>query len=242
MKISFILVLILSSTISTISQTKLFKWTEGLCYFEGIYDSANFTESQIKDTQKLISSLGSIPLLTDATVSTIEDIKTIDTRKLDKEYKATLEKLKNLDIVKSDYWEQIRMDKINELEQYYALSRITIGAYKNPAILKQYKRAESCVDFYAGPLISGGDYLYVTWLKVNMDSRAKNASPDRLKRRFETQNSSADRLKFGRVEVMSFGWWNCAVKTVKMVESCDELYEQFNRLFTKVKEDCDDEP
>ncbi len=73
-----------------------------------------------------------------------------------------------------------------------------------------------------------------------MDSRSKNSSPARLKGIFDQQNSSPDRLKYARVEVMRFGWWNCAIQEIPLVEHDERAVEEFNKLFINVKEECDE--
>ncbi len=235
-------ILISCSALATFAQTKTFKWDTELCAHEGDYNSAKYTEAQLKDTQQLVSILGWIPLFTDATAGTYDEIGSLSIVKLDKEYKEQSAKLKSLRVIKSDYFEKLRKKKLAELDQYYQLSKITIEGYENPAALKKLESASFCVDFYAGPLIAGGDYLYATWLKVNMDSRSKNSSPGRLKREFDVQNASPDRLKYALVEVMRFGWWNCALRSVDQFDSevQTKANEEFNKLFTNLKEECDE--
>ena len=227
-------------SISLSAQTKTFKWDEPICAFEGTYDSSKYSESQLKDTQELKQSIGTIALFTDATATSPDKIKDLSIEKLDKEFRKTREKLKNLNIVKSAYWEKMRQDKIRELDQSYELKWLTIQAYKDPSKLEQFDTAACCVNFYADALKKGGDYLYATWLKVNMDTRSKNANPARIKRIFDAQNASPDRMKYARVEVMRFGWWNCANRASFQVEPNERVDKEFRKLFIKVKEECDE--
>ena len=235
-----LIILILTGTLIVSAQTKTFKWSWDLCEFEGEYDSTKYSETQLNDTRRLVDSIGSLSLAAETTVWKIEDIETINTKKLDKEYIETLAKLASLNVIKTNYWQNLHQAKIKELKKYYALSKVTINAYKNPSVLKDYKGAEFCVDFYAEPLKRGGEYLYATWLKVNMDSRLRNASPLRLQNKFDIQNASANRSKYARMEVMGFGWWNCAIKASRILEHNEQLIQNFNKLFTKVKQECDE--
>ena len=238
--ILFSIIILSSATIS--AQIKTFKWESELCEFEGTYDSSKYTETQLRNTYELRSSLGAIPLFTDATVGKYEDIKTLSLEELDKEYKERSEKLKNLDIVKGEFWEKMRQDKLKEMNKAYYLKRLTIQGYANPAILREYKGAESCSINYAEPLIAGGDSLIGAWRKVNLDSQKRNGSPETLQRRFDEQNASPDRLKYARIEVMRFGWWNCINQTIPYVEYDEKQQENFDKLFIKIKEFYCDEP
>src|SRR5688572_10501013 len=90
---------------TTFAQTKKFRWTTELCEFEGTYDSTKYTEAGLRNTQELLATVGSIPLFTDSTAGSYEDIKELSLEELDKEYKTRFNELKNLEIVKSEYWE-----------------------------------------------------------------------------------------------------------------------------------------
>ena len=115
---------------------------------------------------KLFNSLGAIPLSTDNTVFKYEDIKNLSVAKLDNEYNQRIKELKTLDIVKNDYWETIRQNKLRETEQFYKLSRLTIQSYTNPNVLKQAENAGECREKYAEPLANGGDSLLDAWKRV----------------------------------------------------------------------------
>jgi hypothetical protein len=108
--------------------------------------------------------------------------------------------------------------------------------------LLEFRESGSCEKAYAEPLRTGGEPLLVAWRKVNEDSRARNADPDRLRRIFDEQNASPDRLKFARVEVMMFGWWNCANALIPYVEQDGTPEREFRKLFVRVRTIRCDEP
>lgn len=230
------------STSNVYAQTKTLKWQTELCEFEGTYDSSKYTETELKNTQEFLATIGMIPLFTDATVGEYEEINNLSLEELDKEYKEKSEALKNLDLVKGKYWEMLRQKKINEMNQAYFLKRLTIQGYANPKILLEYKGAENCTINYAEPLIAGGDSLIGAWRKVNLDSQKNNGSPETLQKRFDRENASPDRLKYARIEVMRFGWWNCINQTIPYVEYDEKSWKNFEKLFKKIKTVYCDEP
>ncbi len=233
MRILLIAILILCQT-AAFAQTKKFRWATELCEFEGTYDAKKYTVAQLKNTVKLFAP-ESFDIQTDVTAWKYEEIKNLNVAALDKEYESKSIALKKLDIVKSAYWGSLRERKLKELKQVYELSRLTMLGYDEPAKLKEAAFAESCVVKYANPLILGGDELLAIWEDVNKDSRRKNGDPERIKKIFEAEYDSPDRFKFARVEVMSFGFWNCANSLIEREEYDGTHEEEFKKLFKRTK-------
>lgn len=224
------------------AQVKKFRWTTELCEFEGTYDARKYSEAELRNTLKLFALGGEFRLNTEATVWKFEDIARLDVAALDREYNRVMGELKNLKIARSPYFENLRQKKLKEVEQVYRLSRTTMQAYTNPAVIGEYKSAAACVAKFAAPLANGGADLLGIWRAVNEDSRKKNGDPARLERIFNEQMNSADREKYARVEVMSFGWWNCANESIEYVEHDGTPEKQFDKLFSRVKTISCDEP
>ncbi len=240
MKILLIAILVLCQTAAD-AQTKRFQWTTELCEYEGTYDAKKYTEAQFRNTLKLFA-VGSFEIETDATVWKYEEIKNLSVAALDKEYESKSAALKKLDVVKSAYWQSLRERKLKELKQVYELSRLTMLAYNKPLKLKEATFAESCVARFGNPLINGGDELLATWEMVNKDTRRNNGDPERVKKIFEAEYDSPDRYKYARVEVMSFGFWNCANALIGREESDGTHEEEFKKLFKQTKTVACDEP
>jgi hypothetical protein len=227
---------------STAAQTKKFRWTTELCEFEGTYDARKYSETELRNTLKLFALGGEFRINAEATVWKFEDIARLDVGALDREYNRVTSDLKNLKIARAPYFENLRQRKLKEIEQVYRLSRVTMRAYANPALIGEYKSAAACVTKFAAPLANGGADLLGVWRAVNEDSRRKNADPARLEKIFNEQMNSADREKFARVEVMSFGWWNCANESIEYVEHDGTQEKEFRKLFARVKTISCDEP
>jgi hypothetical protein len=227
---------------STAAQVKKFRWTTELCEYEGTYDARKYSDAELRNTLKLFALGGEFRINTEATVWKFEDIGRLDVAALDREYNRVTSELKNLKIVRASYFENLRQRKLKEVEQVYRLSRTTMQAYANPALIGEYKFASACVAKFAAPLANGGADLLGVWRAVNEDSRKKNGDPARLERIFNEQMNSADREKHARVEVMSFGWWNCANESIEYVEYDGTPEKQFDKLFARVKTISCDEP
>ena len=232
MKIAAIAIFLLS-TFAVNAQTKTFKWGDEACDYQGTYDSKAYTALQLADTQKLVRSSG-FPFSTDATVFKYDDVARLDLGKLDAEYALKVATLNGLDIVKNPYFENLRAARLAEIRQVYELSRASMQAYANPDILNSFKGAESCKTKFAIPLAAGGDKLLAAWQDVNAEMMAKGDAV-RLKKDYDEHLASPDKMKFAQVEVMTFGWWNCANATIKYVENDGSQDREFKKLFVRVK-------
>ncbi len=229
----------------TIAQTKTFKWGDELCEYASTYNSAKYTEQQLRNTFELMRSSGGVGLSTSDVAFRLDAIQKLNTDSLEKEYKAVKKHLTALDIVPVPYWETLRQRKLKQIEEEYALKKVNIQAYKDPKILKTYTAAPECVTRYADALIAGDDKLVAVWRAQVEEQCKNNGSPKRLRQEFDTYYNSPQRMAYARMEVLTFGWSNCANAHISYVGSGDESLEidkQFRKLFIKTKTVGCDEP
>ncbi|MGQ0541644.1 MAG: hypothetical protein ACT4O9_07330 [Blastocatellia bacterium] len=240
MKLIFAAILFLS-TVVVGAQIRTFRWNSEMCEFSGTYDSKRYTETQLRNTAKLFT-FGEFNITNYVSVWKYEEIEKLNPAALDNEYKEKSAALKTLDIIKTPYWEAVRRAQLKELDQVYNFNRTKLTAFKNPAVLRDYPAAPSCKAKYAEAIITGGDSLLKVWLDVNVDSRKRNADPERLRWKFEEEKASPDRLKYALVEVMGFGWGNCANAFIERDEAASDgrHLAQFKKLFRRVREECEE--
>lgn len=232
--------IILGFNILALAQSKKFRWSSDLCQYEGTYDSKKYTLAQLKNTLRLAQDEFNLNT-SDATVFKFEDLASRDFARIEADYQKKSAELKSLNIIKSMYWENVRRQKLKEIETYYFLSKATLAGYTMPESLREYPYADSCKTKYAEPLIKGGDSLLKVWEILNIESRKNNGDPAGVKRRFESEKSSPDALKFAVVEVTTFGWWNCANALIDQGDNYEIKEKNFKRLFTRVRTiDCEE--
>lgn len=235
MKTFVVAVLLAVSAVSAFAQkTSVLRWEDEMCEYSGTYDPKLHTAARLRNTLKL-SLPGSYLLETNTVAWSYGDIAKLDLTALDAEYNRKMTELKELDIVDVPYWQDYKKRMIREFEQVYALERANLISYSDPSKLLAYTAAPDCTTKYAKPLIAGGDQLLAAWLGVNVDSRKKNADPDRLKRRFEQELRSPDKMKYALVEVMNFGWANCANALIERIDHDGTAEAEFKKLFKSVK-------
>ncbi len=218
-----------------------FRWELVLCQYSGTYDTRRFTENQLKNTVQLLQP-GAFDLPVSGTVWKHSEIANLDIGALDRQYEELKSRLEQLDIVPVEDWNQVRQRLLDELGRVYRLTRITWQAYLRPVVLRDYPGAEECKTLYAEPLIEGGEKLLEAWRRVNENSRKNNVDPDRLRRIFEEQDASPDRMKFALVETMAFGWWNCANALLDRKGLPPELEQECKKLFIRIDSESCDEP
>ncbi len=224
-------------SVSAQAQSKTFRWSSELCDHHGTYDSKKYTEAELRDTMKLMdytmTNLKNFPH-----VFKWEDIEKLDVAALDAEYKVKKEKLTALNVVEVPYFQNAKDAQIKEIEQRYVLGRAKLLAYRTPEVLRDYPAAPACKLKYVEPLVAKDESLFSVWLDVNMDSRSRNGDPDRLRREFESEMASPDKLKFAIIEVMGFGFGNCANALIERDEgSSDGSHEKaFRKLFSRVRD------
>lgn len=240
-KIAFIFVISILAT-SVSAQLKKHRWESESCIFEGTYDAKSYTATQLKNTYRLWETQEFDLNTVNATAFKIEDIGKLQTvESLEADFRRKTDALQKLDIVKTPYWTEFKKRKLKSLEQQLEQARSAVLAYSQPAELKKLTFADACVQKFADPLIKGGDDLLNIWRVVNEDSRQKNADPERLRRRFETELASDDRLKYAQVEVITFGWWNCVNRFVDRGDDYDIMSKNYKKLFKKIRRfDCEE--
>ena len=230
MKILLTIILLLCNTLA-FAQTKKFRWGTELCLFESAYDTKKYTEAQLKDTVKLFH-LDFFPNTINAAPFKYADIEKLNVITLDKEYEMRVNALKRLNMVKIKYWETLRRKQLKELKQVYQLSRATILGYANPARLRDVTFADACVQKYASTLANGGDDLLTVWREVNEKIQSGHSAPEHVKKEFEEELNSPEKFQYAQVEVMAFGWWNCANALIDREDKSEENQKIFKQTRT----------
>jgi hypothetical protein len=242
-KAVFLIVILFLGITAITAQIKKHRWDSEFCTFEGTYNARNYTAAQLKNTLRLWATQDFDLDDMKATAFKIEDIPDLKTVEyLEADFRRKTDALQKLDIVKTPYWTEFKKRKLKSLEQQLALARNAVLAYTKPAELKKLTFADKCVGKFADPLIAGGDDLLNIWRAVNEDSRRKNADPERLRREFEAQSASSERIKYAQVEVITFGWWNCVNEFIDRGDDYGVMEKNYRKLFTKIKEINCDEP
>lgn len=221
------------------SSEKIFKWNTELCTNEGSYDSNKYTASELTATYKLWwDSHGYLDL--DVLPRNDDEFPTATIEKLDQEYNQGLKELQNLKVVNENYWLELKKNKIRELNERYELKKIALAASSRPQVLMENRFTEHCSE-YAEALSSTDDELLIQkWTELVKKQMETNGSPERVLAKFNQQNASNRRLFYARNQLLTYGWWNCANKVIYHFEDDGTPQNEFEKLFSNIKKECDE--
>ncbi len=219
--------------------TAVFKWTTELCENEGTYNAKMYSEVELKNTYDLWFTFSGIALETDSNAFRIEDIEKLSINELTSEY-IDKKALYNRKIVSTPFWNKIKAERLQELEDEYELKKITIEAYSNPEVLLNNKYSKYCSEY--AQVLSSNDTIELlkSWRNLIEKQVSKNGSPEKFMERYNEKYNSKDRLIYAKIELMNFGWWNCGNHEIKRVNQDGTTEEEFNKLFLHVKTECDE--
>ncbi|MFB9863181.1 hypothetical protein [Rufibacter immobilis] len=225
---------------------RTFIWETDYCEHQGTYNSNVYSEQQLKDTHYLWYEFSSINVLEDVTLDypndlTLENINQ-KSFKLDSDYHGAKNKLNNLHLIPDKFWTRIKELKTKELDELYALSKRTIEAYKTPAILLNNSYSALCQEYVDALASEDSVALFKAWEKLIEEKKKKNGAPELLADKFKEQRQSPKRLLFAKLELMTYGWWNCANHQRKYNSLYQEMpmEQEFNKLLIRMKSECDD--
>jgi hypothetical protein len=261
-KILYLIILLLLQHLA-IAQSAKFKWEDGVCNYEGDYNSSKYSLKQINDTYKLWIGAGGgnravsldvgekleLSLLElDSKMTSgvefkllMEQLKAINLNDLDQEYKEQLALLINMKVINTRYWQDLRKRKIVALQQYYKIRRSFLVAYQNPEVLRQYSDNDQTLNKYLSALKVGGQQLLDVWKEVNIERRKRNCCPERMEAIFEYHYALPENQSYAQFYVMTFGVWNHVASNSKLILSVEYTGADLNfrKLFTNVREfDC----
>ncbi|MES2593646.1 MAG: hypothetical protein V4608_17310 [Bacteroidota bacterium] len=230
-----------TSNTNMTNKDSVFVWSEGMCEMTGTFNPSQYTVEELNNTWSLTSggsSLGDVINYFDSESFQPPGFDTINAQ-----YNRTLTNLKELKLVTrgSKYWEQLRQQRILELEDEYKLKKITIEAYQNPSILLKNDFTDSCL-LYASALASTDtSTIFSAWRQLHSEQLKHNGAPDVLEKKFQDMFDSPDKLKYAKSALMGIGWWNCANHQILHIENDGKMAEEFAKLFLKVQTECDEE-
>lgn len=229
----------LNSIKTSSNTTAVFIWKTELCENTGTYDSKKYSKEQLKNTYDLWFTFSGIALETNSNAHFIEEINQLSVSKLTSEY-LTKKTDYNREIIPSPFWNKIKIERLQELEDEYELKKITIEAYTKPSILLNNRFSKYC-DEYAQVLSSNDTIkLLKAWKNLVEKRRSENGASEKFMEKYREKYNSKDRLTYAKIELMTFGWWNCGNSTIKRLNDDGSMEKEFNKIFINIKTECDE--
>jgi hypothetical protein len=226
--------------ISDTSSTSTFVWTTELCENKGTYDPVKYSAEQLQNTYDLWFRFSGIALETDGTASKLEEIAKLDSNKLGEEYQKQKKYYNQMVVVNSTYWQKLKEQRMLELDNEYELKKITIESYGNLAVLNTNRFSKYCPDVVKALTSNDTAELFAFWKGFTEKQSLQNGSPQKYMENFYEKYNSKDKLAYAKVDLITYGWWNCANHTLTHMDRDEKMEEEFNKLFSNVKSVCDE--
>ncbi|MBB6612139.1 hypothetical protein H7F15_13905 [Pontibacter sp. Tf4] len=226
------------------SSVKEFSWQEGLCDYTGYYQSDKYSEKQIDDTYFLVFGYNSVTSSdVDATLDSPANytVAYIDSslKKLESNYSEAIKKIQSLEVVPTPFWQEHKELTVLQLRELCQLEKLTLEAHLNPKLLAGTTYSENCKDYVNALTSEDTTVLLATWRKLTDYNKSKNGYPEMVERKYQEQLKSADKLLLARIDLMTYGWWNCANRQRKYVKGFNQegrMTREFEKLFDRVAE------
>jgi len=231
-------------SLKTGQNKQIFNFTTELCDNKGQFDANKYSLEEIEGTYKLWFQYSSL-LLSKPSVfkpETLQEVRRNKDKilaKLEADFTEKKKALESLKVVNDPYWLNIKAQKIQELIQEYEFDKTEITAFSDPTVLLNSKFSKNCENFVRA-LNSDEDVMIDEWRKLRIQMSKKNGSPEKVMDEFENNLHAQNKNEYAIVDLITFGWGNCANNSIKRVESDEKMEKAFNSLFIKIDSKCDE--
>ncbi|MBO9564249.1 MAG: hypothetical protein J7621_15810 [Niastella sp.] len=217
----------------------IFTWATELCENKGSYDPELYNASQLQNTYDLWFALASLQLDNGQTVYEPKDIATINLQTLTTEYEKKKEHLQQAEVIHAPFWQQLKKQRLKELDDEYALKKATLQAFLDPATLKTSRFAKDCPQVVAA-LTADTATMLAAWKSFTEEQKAKNGAPEVYMAKFYEKYNSPQRITYAMIDLITFSFGNCANNTLVHTSRDSTMENEFNKLFTDIKTVCDE--
>jgi len=232
------------STVLPQNKEEIFNFSTELCDNKGYFDSSKYSKEELEGTYKLWFQMGGV-LLSTPSVFNLKSLQKVRAEKdeilaqLDRDFANQKKVLENVKVVQDPYWENIRKQKLLELADEYEFRKTEIMAFSDPSILVNHKLSKDCENFVRA-LNSDDAQMTEEWRKLREEMSKRNGNPQRTMDEFEERLNSTNKKDYAVVDLITFGWGNCANEHIKRIEHDEKMYKKFNSLFIKIDSECDE--
>ncbi|GAB3499724.1 hypothetical protein GCM10027341_23600 [Spirosoma knui] len=213
-----------------------FNWATDLCDYQSTYNPTQYTKEQLTNTHALW--LDNWYLEAPAVAATPEEIQRLNAATLRRDYEQIEKLLKDLPIVDSPYWHQLKQRRLKALESEYALKQVAISAYAHPQLLRQTAYDPAGAPYVDALITDDSTALLQAWQQLHNEQKKQSGLPDQLEKEFSVKFGSPNQLAFARVELMAYGWWNHIKPKVPYVVPDARMETEFKALFSANQATC----
>jgi len=232
----------LASGNSASAAQKSVSWNDEACVHRISFDPAKYDEKRLKHTINLLFEATKFEAPVPPFVGEPKAIAGLDLGKFDQQCSAALKTVREFELLPLTGIEDYRRAKADETEDACRFGNIEIRGYRDPSALREYTRAPACSHFIDA--LEGKSDIMKVFRETVAQQCSDNASPQKCRDSTLKEADKPDGKERVRLNLMTFGWSNCANKSTVRYDSkpLDQmragLEKQFRRMFT-VRSKCE---
>ncbi len=213
---------------------EIYEWRSGVCDFMGEIDTNKATVSQLDNAFSLLwnTSELSAPFLCTKPSDSIY----LKRSAIEKECKTLKLELETSDFPKGNFWNTLKINRIRELDENCKLRIATCDAFFNPKSLSNYQNS-NCKNYSRG-IIKGGKQMCEIWEELHKKELSENSDPENIEQIYRKRKASPESEIWAKIEVLRYGWWNCASEQLFSVQNYQEIETEFKSLLNHISQNC----
>jgi hypothetical protein len=210
-----------------------------MCQFTGRYNPRRYSKAQLDNVHRLMLSGSTMVFTSNATVHRPADLARLSLDTLRAQYERGIKRIRSMRVVPQPTWVRLKKQAIQEIEDDYQAHKLYIEAFRNPAVLLS-KSPENCKKYIQGLATQNDSLTLSNWRDFVKEQGQLTGSSEPYASRGNAEADLSEQLLHAKIDLLTYGWFNCVNTTIRRVQRNQELDEQFNRLFTNVQADCED--
>jgi hypothetical protein len=216
------------------------------CSNIGYFDPNTYKKEEIDGVYQLLYTFTGVNFDSHPVfkLSDVEDIrKNKDTylQQLEKQYQQKKKALYSLKIINQPMWKKLQQETIQTFENEYQLNKDNIMGFADPASLKSSPYYNTCKEYVDAATSGDKQKMYAVWKKFVEAKSKDNADPKGVMIRFNEKLNDSKKDDYALIDLIGFGFHNCANGSFRPATDDEgKAYTAFDKIFTKLKADCDE--
>lgn len=213
-------------------------WEDDVCRFTGQYSPRRYSAGQLRGTWELLNHDALLTYY--ATVFRPAGLDRLRLDSLDANYAKLHRHYLGLAVVPQPGWEKLKKARLRELEADYRKTRLYILGFTEPERLLRAPYSPACAQYVRGLATHNDSLIRQDWHRLVDEHSRRNGDPEEMKATYLDQAASADWRTYATIDLLTFGWSNCANEAVPRVEITERQRREFEQLFVRISSECDD--
>ncbi|WP_336687436.1 hypothetical protein [Chryseobacterium bernardetii] len=214
------------------------------CDVKGYFDPSKYKKEEIDGTYKLLAPLAQSPFTSLTVFNPVkyDKVRSNSTQLLqqtEKEYLERKKELEALKLINLPVWKKQQEDALILLENEYQLNKTLLMGYADPQSLRNSKFYTPCKEYADAMTASDKEKMYSVW-KSLFEAKNGQGSYSEAKDAFTAKWNDPRKADYAIIDLMN-AFNNCANHSFRPeAESDNSLFKTFEKVFAKVKRDCDE--